>query len=153
MSQKDHCSCRFARPRDESRRSIGFISRLAEEYFLRIDHAVITSGPSFSSVCGAAESVAARGGPANAITVSLPHFARGPEQAVNVPAASSLGLPLNVSDGENLTMLNFELVFDPGLLNVTGVALVGGGTANLTLVSPGRVQVALTFASPLAGGA
>ena len=57
--------------------------------------------------------------------VSLPDFACGPEQPVNVPAAYRntsvyLGLPITISNGAGVTSVNLTMTFNPSLLDVTG---------------------------------
>ena len=90
--------------------------------------------------------------PTNAVIVSVPSFVRGPQQSVNVPAAGTLGLPMKLSNGANVTALQFDLAFDSNLLGVTNVTLVGGGAATLTALGAGQVRVTLSFAAPLSAG-
>ena len=89
--------------------------------------------------------------PSSAVVVAIPDFARGPGQAVNVPATGS-GLPLTISDGTGVTSISLTLTYNPSLLTITG--------ANLGSVRPGRLvgvdqyldsgQAVLTFTSPTA---
>jgi hypothetical protein len=78
----------------------------------------------------------------SAIVVSIPDFARGFGQAVNVPATGT-GIPLTLSNGLGLSGLDLELHYDPTLLDVSGFTLnagvaARGGVAQLTFPSPGR---------------
>jgi hypothetical protein len=59
---------------------------------------------------------------AGAVIVGLPDFARGPGQAVNVPATST-GIPLTLSRGLGVTGLDLQLDYDRTLLDVTGFLL------------------------------
>ena len=60
--------------------------------------------------------------PTAARVVSLPDFARGPGQAVDMPA----GLPLSISDAAGVTGISFEIAYDPTLLSITDAALAAG---------------------------
>lgn len=59
--------------------------------------------------------------PANSIEVGMPDFVRGPGQDVNLPADTTNGIPLQVSDGSGVRSVTLEINYDPALLNVTGV--------------------------------
>jgi hypothetical protein len=60
------------------------------------------------------------------VLVSLPNFARGPQQAVNVPNTAT-GLPISVSNASGLTSASFTLTYNPQLLNITGVSAAQSG--------------------------
>lgn len=81
--------------------------------------------------------------PVNAVTVSLPSFARGYGQPVNLPAnLENAGIPLTLSTGLGLSGLDLELHYDPTLLEVSGFTLAQsvvarGGVAQLTFPSAG----------------
>src|SRR5262249_20183566 len=47
--------------------------------------------------------------PASAVTVSLPDFARGYGQPVNVPASVSTGIPITLSNGHHVTRVDVTL--------------------------------------------
>jgi glucose/arabinose dehydrogenase len=87
--------------------------------------------------------------------LSVPDFARGPGQPVDVPA-TALSLPVRLNDGSGLEALDFTLVYDPALLTLSDVAL--GPTlpastlleANLSV--PGRARIALALLDPLGAG-
>ncbi len=53
-------------------------------------------------------------------TVSLPDFARGPDQIVNLPA-NAIGIPVTISEAGGVTRIDLELSFDPALLVITAV--------------------------------
>ena len=74
--------------------------------------------------------------PSNAVTVSLPDFARGFGQPVNVPATGT-GLPLTISSGQNVGSLNLTLDYDPSLLTITSFAPASGLSATLDTSTPG----------------
>lgn len=87
-----------------------------------------------------------------AVTMSIPNFARGPQQAVNVPAAAATGLPISVSNGAGITTVSLQLKYDPALLTVTGVTpasgLPPGTTVNLS--TPVNGVATIQFTSPTA---
>jgi subtilisin family serine protease/subtilisin-like proprotein convertase family protein len=64
--------------------------------------------------------------------VSIPSFARGPGQAINVPATASTGIPVTLSDGAGVNSVAFQLQYDPTLLNITGVTMAPGMTSLVT---------------------
>jgi hypothetical protein len=88
--------------------------------------------------------------------VGLSDFARGPGQAVNVPATAS-GIPLTISNAEGALAMSFTLTYDPALLSVTDVVLGAGlpedWGVEYNLSTPGQVPVVLYGATPLAAGA
>ncbi len=94
--------------------------------------------------------------PANSVIVSLPDFARGSGQDVNVPPdpvadtpGSPNGLPirlLNNDSGNAVTVhsLTFNLTYDPTLLTVTGGAGGSGASADAVVhVDTGTAGVAV----------
>src|SRR5262249_53756317 len=91
---------------------------------------------------------------ATKVAVAVPDFARGPGQAVNLPASGS-GLPITISNGAGVTSVSFTLQYDPSLLTIsaatTGSGLPVGATLTLSVTStPGNAI--LTFTSPTALG-
>ncbi|MCL4207830.1 MAG: hypothetical protein KJ000_35540, partial [Pirellulaceae bacterium] len=94
--------------------------------------------------------VAAR--PTDEVVLSLPDFARGFGQAVNLPNESSAGIPITLSTGQNVTGVDFDLVFDPALLNVTEfVGTAAGSSSAYNLIAPGRMRVTISSASEFSG--
>ena len=92
---------------------------------------------------------------ANAVTIGLPNLARGPQQAVNVPAAAATGLPIAFSNGSGITTANFELRYNPALLNVTGATVAPGlvgATVNINTSTPGIAVIQFSSPSALAAG-
>lgn len=57
--------------------------------------------------------------------VSIPDFARGPDQAINIPATSS-GLPIRIDNADGVRSIDFTLPFDPTLLDVTSISKAPG---------------------------
>ena len=61
--------------------------------------------------------------------VSLPDFARGPEQSVDFSQTVigdnglDVGLPIRISDGTNVTSASVTVDYNPELLNITGVSM------------------------------
>jgi hypothetical protein len=88
---------------------------------------------------------------ANAVTVSIPNFARGPEQSVNLPALTS-GIPLSFSNSAGITAATLEIRYNPALLNITSATVAAGlpvgTTVNLSTSTPGVAVI--TFNSPTA---
>ena len=100
-------------------------------------------------------------------TLSVPDFARGPGQAVDTvytdysanPVTDTLidGLPVRLSDGTGVTSVEFDLVFNPDLLDIStaGVdAIAAGWTVDsLSLAAPGRLHVSLSGPATLGSDA
>jgi len=88
--------------------------------------------------------------------LSIPDFARGPGQPVNLPA-TGLGIPVTLTNGVGLDSLAFDLHFDPVILNVTaalpGVGLPVGALLASSSPSAGVLRVELTGLSGLGAGA
>jgi hypothetical protein len=92
---------------------------------------------------------------AGAVTVSLPDVARGPGQLVDIPA-TSIGLPISISDGSSVNQVNVTLNYDPALLNITAIALAAGLPVDAILTSDlttaGTAILSLSTATGLTGG-
>lgn len=91
-----------------------------------------------------------------AVVVSVPNFARGPGQTVNVPVAGT-GLPLRLSDGSGVQSVGVTLEYNPAQLSITSVSvapgLPAGATATLTPLGTGMVRITLLSpTAPLAAG-
>ncbi len=88
--------------------------------------------------------------PANAVTVSIPDFVRGPGQAINVPADSTMGIPLSLSAAAGVRSVNLQIAYDPALLSVTAATVAEGVPAGAAVIlnntTPGLAI--LTFFSP-----
>jgi hypothetical protein len=93
---------------------------------------------------------------ANAVTVSIPNFARGPQQAIHLPASGVSGVPISFSDGGGLTSASFELRYDPALLTISSAAVAPGmppgATVNLNIAMPGVAVVQFASPTPLPVG-
>lgn len=85
------------------------------------------------------------------VQVGVPDFARGFGQVVNVPATSSAGLPITVSNAVGVGSVAFTLRYDPALLTISGATLGPNvsGTLNFDIVSPGVVQISVVNAAGL----
>ncbi|MCX2982601.1 hypothetical protein EYC98_17195, partial [Halieaceae bacterium IMCC14734] len=94
--------------------------------------------------------------PSAAVTVSISDVARGPGQAVDVPA-TGVGLPVMLSDGTGVTSVGLTLTYDPSLLNVTGVtlgaALPGDAILAADLSVAGVVTVTISSGTGFGSGA
>jgi len=78
--------------------------------------------------------------PAEARVLSIPDFARGYGQQVNVPATTTTGLPITLSNAQGVGRVEFSLHYDPALLEITAATL------NLALAG-----AALTFDNSTSG--
>ncbi len=108
------------------------------------------------------------------IVVSLPDFARGPGQRVNVPSydpnhappldedLNQAGLPIRLSNANGVTSLMLMVKYDPALLTITDVlsGLVPGtrtsdnqllGSVVYDLSTPGQVGLLFYTTQPLTG--
>ena len=87
---------------------------------------------------------------ADAITVSLFDFVRGPGQQVNVPANTASGIPLSISDGLGVRSGVIEIEYNPAYLNITaatpGAAMPTGASVTLDGSVAGIAR--LEFSSP-----
>lgn len=91
----------------------------------------------------------------SARVVSIPDFARGPGQSVNVPA-NATGLPIHISDAAGLLSADFSISYDPTLLTITAAA-PGPGTPSNALVTintstPGVVILSYRSTTAMAAG-
>ncbi|HSV14025.1 MAG TPA: hypothetical protein VLI90_07175, partial [Tepidisphaeraceae bacterium] len=91
-------------------------------------------------------------------TVSMPDFARGPGQTVDLPNTSSgAGIPITISDAANVLSVDFDLVYNTSLLNITGATLASGLPADwgltINFISPGRIKFTASGTTPLSAGA
>ncbi len=85
--------------------------------------------------------------PAGTVIVSLPSFARGFGQTVNVPA-SGAGMPLMLSTGQNVTRVDLTIRFNPQLLDINGFTPdVPGVSVAFTSPSPGIGQLTVSRAT------
>src|SRR5262249_29147368 len=89
------------------------------------------------------------------VVVSVPDFARGYGQPVNVPASGTAGLPITLSTGQNVSGVDLTLHYDPTLLTLTGFTTnIPGASAVFNEPTPGTASLSVTRAtefSPAAG--
>lgn len=90
--------------------------------------------------------------PVGARTVSIPDFVRGPGQEVNLPADMTLGIPVTVSEGDNVRAADLRISYDPELLEITGATAAPGGTVVLNNTTPGEAILVYFSPTPLAPG-
>jgi len=82
---------------------------------------------------------------ANELLISISDFARGPGQAVNLPTSTSSGIPVQLSSGQNVTSVTFDLNYNPALLGVTNFATtIPGATASFSSPSAGVARVTVS---------
>src|SRR5262249_32554055 len=87
--------------------------------------------------------------------LSVPDFARGPGQPVDLPATADNDLPLRLTSTGNVTTLDFNLRYAPSLLTVSGYMRGADLPAEAQLavdLSVGLVHVAITSAAALPAG-
>ncbi len=86
----------------------------------------------------------------NAVTVGLPDFVRGPGQTVNLPADTSDGIPLSLSDGSGVRSVSLQISYNAALLEITAATVAAGmpegSTVSLNRPIPGFAII--TFTSP-----
>ena len=84
--------------------------------------------------------------------VSIPGFARGPGQAVDLGIAGT-GLPVRISDATGLTRVRFTIDFDSSLLAISNVelaaAIPGDWTVTHSQFSAGRLIIDASGITPL----
>jgi hypothetical protein len=88
-----------------------------------------------------------------AVTLSVPDFARGPSQPVNVPA-SATGLPVQISNSTGVKSATFTVTFNPADLTVTGATPdpdIPGSVVSFILMA-GSIQVTVTAPAALPAG-
>jgi hypothetical protein len=92
--------------------------------------------------------------PSSAVVVSVPNFAVGPGQTVNVPF-NHTGLPVVLTGGANVINIEVTLLYNPTLLTINAVSsgetLPAGATVQISSASPGILT--LSVASPIGLGA
>ncbi|MCB2028923.1 MAG: hypothetical protein KDH18_09745, partial [Rhodoferax sp.] len=95
--------------------------------------------------------------PPTQIKLGLPDFMRGPGQPVDVPAFPQGGLPVTLTSDGDVRSLQFEIRYDPALLQILqasgGRDLPAGATLDVDLTQPGLARIAISSATPLTAGA
>ncbi|MCA9142093.1 MAG: cadherin domain-containing protein [Planctomycetales bacterium] len=96
------------------------------------------------------------------LVVSIPDFARGPEQSVQVPAQGSgvalpAGLPIQLSDANGVTSFTLTVNYDPALLTITSAELgpdaPSGSQVEVNTSVPGQATIAFFSLDPMSSGA
>ncbi len=84
------------------------------------------------------------------VIASIPDVARGFGQAVNVPNTST-GLPVILSNGNNVGGVDLTVNYDPALLTITGFATtIPGATAGISFPSPGVALIQVSSGAAFA---
>jgi hypothetical protein len=90
--------------------------------------------------------------PSTAITISIPDFARGAGQNIDVPATGS-GIPITLSNGAGVESVELTVKYDPALLTITevvlGAGLAGTGLVEANLSIPGEARITAVSEAPL----
>lgn len=90
------------------------------------------------------------------VVISIPNFARGPQQPVNIPAMETTGIPVSFSDGGGLLSASFQIHYNPALLTITGATIAPGMPAGTSVAlfsfTPGIVDILFTSQEPLPAG-
>ncbi|MEQ8494665.1 MAG: right-handed parallel beta-helix repeat-containing protein, partial [Gammaproteobacteria bacterium] len=89
---------------------------------------------------------------AGSARIGIADFARGPEQAVDLPGDVS-GTPVTIADAGLFTTATFELHYDSTLLTITDVVDPAGGTATVDLSVAGIARITVEFGAPVDGTA
>ncbi len=88
-------------------------------------------------------------------TLAIGEIARGPGQAINLPATGT-GLPITLANAAGATRVEFTLHYDAALMNVSGVingaGLPAGSTLSADLSVAGQVKVSVVLGAPLGAG-
>jgi len=74
--------------------------------------------------------------------LSIGEILVGPDQTLNIPAATGIGLPISLSNAAGLTSASFKLAYDPTLFTLTGIDFVTGSGSYS--IANGIVSVSLT---------
>ncbi len=110
-----------------------------------------TAGDDYTSTFEVAEAAA------NTVTIGIPDFVRGPGQEVNLPADTATGIPLTISEGNNVRAIDARISYDPELLDISA-ATVGpdapaGASVILNNSTPGLAILVYFSSTPLPAGA
>ncbi len=84
--------------------------------------------------------------------LSIPDFARGPSQHVNLPATAT-GIPLMLSDGAGVLGTDFSLRYDPALLEIIGFSSdVPAWSSTFSFPAAGQMNITLFGTTELTAG-
>jgi len=88
------------------------------------------------------------------VLISVPDFARGPDQAVNLPTENSPGIPLTLSMGLDVTRVDFDVLFQPTLLTIHGfTCTIAGASVAFQGLAPGMARVTVSSPSQFSSSA
>ncbi len=95
--------------------------------------------------------------PANAVSLTIPDFVRGPGQPINLPADATTGIPLSIDvpAGAGVRTVAFQLDYDPALLMIaaaTAGAAMPAGSLTLDTSTAGTAIVTFSSTSDLPVG-
>ncbi len=91
--------------------------------------------------------------PLTARVISIPDFARGLGQSIDLPA-TAVGLPVRISDADGVRTIAFHLAYNPDLLTLTGASTsLAGASVSLDTSTPGLAQVYFSSPTALPAGA
>ena len=87
------------------------------------------------------------------VVLSIPDFARGPNSAANiqVPNATSSGIPITLTGAVNLTTVTFNLTYNAAFLTISGTVNGPAGTFSLLSNSGGVASFSFQSATPQSG--
>lgn len=85
-------------------------------------------------------------------TIGIPDFVRGPGQDVNLPADGTTGIPVVISEGDNVRAVDMRISYDPNLLEITGATAAPGGTVVVNTATPGLAIFVYFSTTPLPAG-
>ncbi len=93
---------------------------------------------------------------ANAVTIGIPDFVRGPGQDVNLPADETGGIPVTISEGTNVRAVDLRIAYDPNLLTITGGTVGPDAPAGASVIAnvstPGLAILVFFSTTPLPAG-
>ncbi|HEV8606849.1 MAG TPA: right-handed parallel beta-helix repeat-containing protein [Tepidisphaeraceae bacterium] len=126
----------------------------------RVDGFADTTGEmldgNFDDVAGGDYSTGFTVAPTSDRLVSLPDFARGQGQTVNIPATGT-GIPVRIDNASGVNAVDLDVVYDGFLLNITGATLAPGMPADWSittnLVTNGIFKMTISGVSTLPAGA
>ena len=84
---------------------------------------------------------------ADARTIGIPDFVRGPGQEVNLPADGTTGIPITISEGDNVRAADVRIAYDPALLEITGATAPAGGSIIVNTTTTPGVAILVFFSS------
>ncbi len=89
--------------------------------------------------------------------ISLPDFARGPDQVVDVTPAdgNDTALPISVDIASGITAVDVDILYDPNLLQIDGVVKADGlptdWSVTVNMTTSGIIRLTASGVTPLSG--